>query len=309
MSRKAIAAAIVVTMCAIAFSQSNDPAQSGKPVPKGQRIFICGHSFHVGIAAGLVRASALVNPLQEVAQSAGIADQKLVGAQFLGGSQVIKHWNLPDEKDKARKALRTGEVDVLTLSPKGQLPDEGIEKFTALALEHNPNVRIFVQESWASFDSPGVSKRRADFKNQDRDITKVEELRKTHAPLFKELAALVQGLNDKLKEKEKRQVVYLVPAGPAVFTLREKVAEGKAPGIAKQSELFHDATGHGKGAVTLLATYCFYAAIYGRSPVGLPVPSALKGQVTAEHEEKLNRLLQEIAWEAVTNEPLTGVKK
>ena len=226
MSRKAIAAAIVVTMCAIAFSQSNDPAQSGKPVPKGQRIFICGHSFHVGIAAGLVRASALVNPLQEVAQSAGIADQKLVGAQFLGGSQVIKHWNLPDEKDKARKALRTGEVDVLTLSPKGQLPDEGIEKFTALALEHNPNVRIFVQESWASFDSPGVSKRRADFKNQDRDITKVEELRKTHAPLFKELAALVQGLNDKLKEKEKRQVVYLVPAGPAVFTLREKVAQG-----------------------------------------------------------------------------------
>ena len=40
----------------------------------------------------------------------------------------------------------------------------------------------------------------------------------------------------------------------------------------------------------------------------VPVPSALKGQVPTQHEEKLNHLLQEAAWEAATNEPLTGVK-
>ena len=48
---------------------------------------------------------------------------------------------------------------------------------------------------------------------------------------------------------------------------------------------------------------------YGRSPVGLPVPKALKGEVKPENEEKFNRLLQEIAWETVTSQPMTGVKK
>jgi hypothetical protein len=271
--------------------------------PKGQRIFVCGHSFHVGI----------VEPLQDVARLAGITDQKLVGSQFLGGSQVLKHWDLPDDRDKARKAIRTGGVDVLTLSPKAQLPDEGIDKFTALALEYNPTARVTVQESWASFDSP--TKANKNFKNEDRDKADVDALRKTHAPIFKALADQVRGLNDNLMAAQKRQVVYLVPAGRAVLTLREKVAAGQVPGIAKQSDLFADATGHGKGirdgkgVVNLLTTYCTFAVIYGRSPLGLPVPSALKGQVSAEHEEKLNRLLQEIAWEAVSTEPLTGVKK
>ena len=104
-------------------------------------------------------------------------------------------------------------------------------------------------------------------------------------------------------------MVYVVPVAYAVAALREKVAEGKAPGIARQSELFRDDRGHGKPAIYLLAAYCNYAIIYGRSPVGLPVPASLKGQVKPEYQEKLNRLLQEIAWEVVTNEPLTGVKE
>lgn len=43
------------------------------------------------------------------------------------------------------------------------------------------------------------------------------------------------------------------------------------------------------------------------SPVGLPVPPALKG-VDDEQTPKLNQLLQEIAWDAVTEHPLSGVK-
>ena len=288
-----LAASVVASLTALL------PAASAEePKLKGQRIFICGHSFHVPIAGSL----------QEVAGLAGITDQELLGTQFLGGSMVSKHWNLSDDRDQARKAVRTSEVDVLTLSPKGIFPDEGIDKFTDLALEYNAGARVFVQESWASFDSP-TGRGKQKFTNEDRDSTKIDDLRQSHAPFFKQLADQIRGLNDRLKTNQKRQVVYLVPAGRAVLTLRDKVAQGNVPGIARQSELFRDATGHGKVAVTLLTTYCYYTAIYGRSPVGLPVPSALKGQVATQHEEKLNRLLQEVAWEAVTNEPLTGVKE
>jgi len=45
--------------------------------------------------------------------------------------------------------------------------------------------------------------------------------------------------------------------------------------------------------------------IYGRSPVGLPMPNAIAKLPDAE---KLNRMLQEIAWDAVTQHPLSGIK-
>jgi hypothetical protein len=163
MIRKGIGAAVVVTMCAIAFSQTTDPAQSDKPLPKGQRIFICGHSFHMPVA-GL---------LPEIVKSAGITDQKPVGQQRMSGSTVMQHWNLADDQNTLKKALRAGEVDVLTLSPTAQLPDEGIDKFTALALEHNANIRILVQASWAGFDSPTADPRK--FKNEQRDVAKPED--------------------------------------------------------------------------------------------------------------------------------------
>lgn len=51
-----------------------------------------------------------------------------------------------------------------------------------------------------------------------------------------------------------------------------------------------------------------YAAIYRKSPAGLPAP-ALFAQlhITPEEREKLAWLLQEIAWDAVTHHPLSGV--
>ncbi len=40
---------------------------------------------------------------------------------------------------------------MLTLSPI-HLPDPGIENFVKLALEHNPSIRVTVQENWLPFD-------------------------------------------------------------------------------------------------------------------------------------------------------------
>ena len=90
-----------------------------------------------------------------------------------------------------------------------------------------------------------------------------------------------------------------MPVGQAVLSLREKVIKDEVPGIKKQNELFSDALGHARPAIMVLDAYCHYAVIYRRSPVGLPTP-----KVTDE----LNQLLEELAWEAVTKHPLSGVK-
>lgn len=256
-----------------------------------QRVFVCGHSFHIFTA----------KILPDLEKGAGLKSS-LAGSQMLGGSRTLAHWNLPDEKNKAKAALRAGEVDVLTVSPHALLPDEGIDNFTKLGLEKNQNLRVLVQSSWPTNDGSLNPK----FKNDDRNKTTTAQLRAMrtmHAELWlKNLEAQVNTLNKDVG----RKCVFIVPASDAVFTLREKVADGKVPGITGQAQLFSDPLGHAKSPLMALVAYCQYAAIYRKTPVGLPVPVVLKDAAQAT---ELNKLLQEIAWEAVTSYPMSGVEK
>ena len=112
----------------------------------------------------------------------------------------------------------------------------------------------------------------------------------------------MRGINKKLG----KDAVIIVPAGQAVLALREKIIAGEVPALKTQGELFRDNWGHPTVPVQVLAAYCHFAVIYGRSPVGLPLPTAL-GKNPA-WDEKLNRLLQELAWDAVTKHPMSGVR-
>ena len=261
------------------------------PVEKGLRVLSAGHSFHVFVP-GI---------LKDIVQGAGIRDHVQVDVSSIGGSRVIQHWDLPDEKNKAKTALKTGKVDVFTLSPI-YLPDEGIANFVQLALEHNPAIRLTVQEFWLPFDLYDPTRKKAD--KPDRNAMTGEELRRRHEPYFKSMDDHVRELN----AKHGKPVVQVVPVGQAVIALREKIIAGQAPGLATQEELFTDPIGHVRGPIQALTAYCHFAVLYRKSPAGLGVPAVLAKDKPAE-PEKLNRLLQELAWEAATSHPLTGVRK
>jgi hypothetical protein len=261
------------------------------PISKGQRVFTCGHSFHVwvpGIVADLCKKDRIPDHVQ-------------VGVSSIGGSRVIQHWDVPEEKNKAREALKSGKVDVLTLSPIF-LPDPGIENFTRLALEHNKDIRIVVQPIWLRWDVYEPTTKRPD--KVDHNAITGEELRKRHEVYFRSMDAHIRELNEKLG----KTVLFEVPAAQAVIALREKIIAGEAPGLKEQKDLFTDDLGHGTPPLQTLVAYCNFAVIYRRSPVGLPVPDVLKRAKLGDQEEKLNRLLQELAWEAVTRHPLSGVR-
>lgn len=266
--------------------------KQAEPIAKGQRVFTCGHSFHVWVP-GIVA---------DLAKKAGIPDHVQIGVSSIGGSKVIQHWNIADDKNKAKEALKTGKVDVLTLSPIF-FPDAGIENFTKVALEHNPDIRIVVQPIWLRWDIYEPTTKRPE--KVDHNAITGEELRKRHAVYFKEMDEFIQDQNKKLG----KTVLFEVPAAQAVIALREKIIAGQAPGLKMQEDLFTDPLGHGRPPLQALVGYCNYAVIYRRSPVGLPVPEVLKKAKLGDQEEKLNRLLQELAWEAVTQHPLSGVRQ
>jgi len=266
---------------------------SAEPLAAGQRIFYTGHSFHVFIPP----------IMQDIAKAAGIADQKDLGLSSIGGSRVIQHWNVPDAKNQAKETLATGQVDVLTLAPIF-VPDEGIEKFATLALEKNPKIRITVQEIWLWRDTyEAITDLKAP-KKFDYDAATGPELRTIHAPLFKGIDEHVAALNQKFGHP----VLFIVPTGQAVIALRERIVAGKAGGLKTQTELFRDRIGHPAPPLQVLVAYCHYAVIYRRSPVGLPMPEILAKAKKPEWGADTLRALQEVAWEAVTRHPQSGVR-
>jgi hypothetical protein len=266
-------------------------ADTTPKVPAGQRVFSAGHSFHVFMPG----------VLNDLAAKAGIKDHKFAGLSAIGGSRVIQHWDAKGEKFKAKEALQSGQVDVLTLSPI-HLPDEGIENFAKLAIEHNPKIRIFIQENWLPFDIYDTTFKLRP-KEVDHNAATGESLRKLHEPYFKGIDAHVRELNEKLGT----QALHVAPVGQAIIALREKIIAGEAPGLKVQKDLFTDPIGHARPPLMALVGYVYYSVIYRTSPVGLPVPAVLaKGQ--NDDTTKLNRLLQELAWQAAVEHPLSGVK-
>jgi hypothetical protein len=259
-------------------------------VERGQHVFTAGNSFHAWFVAPI---------LKDMADKAGIKGHAIVGESKIGGSPAIAHWKVPDKSNQAKAALRDGKVEVLTLACMHH-PDDGIEKFAELA--HRTNVRISLQEFWIPWD-----KFEWPFKGNENDVNPdaatVEFLKGLHEPYFKEMDAYVSALNARLG----RQVVFVAPVGQAVLKLRERIIGGKMTGIEKQSELFTDKLLHPQAPLEALVAYCHFTVIYRRSPVGLPVPEVLK-KTPRWNNEPLNRQLQAIAWEAVSQHPLSGVK-
>lgn len=255
-------------------------AEDAKP-PPGLRVFYTGHSFHMFVPPRV----------EQLVKSAKIEGHKLVGAQGIGGSRVIQHWDLADDKNKAKPALTSGEVDVFTMAAHLQIPDEGIAKFTELGLAHNPNLRLLVQASWYPFDLPADKKIS---NNAQRDDAKVADLQAAIDEWRKKLEAQVDDLN----KQHGKTAVFIVPVGDAVVKLRGLVVDGKYPGVAKQSELFTDPIGHGGPHIQALASYCNFAAIYRISPEGHNLPGLTDEQ---------NSILQKIAWETVSSYSHAGI--
>jgi hypothetical protein len=262
-------------VCAIGGAQSSPDADDG-PIDKGLHVATNGHSFHLFVP-GLVL---------NTATAAGIKDHVVV-------------------QGAATDAFRQGkQVDVLTASPFSNVlgPDKKFNELVDLAFKHNPKMRIVVQVSWLGSDNP---------KNQTKEGVKVdwnaatvERLREIHEPYIKNVRAQL----DELNKQHGRRACFAVPVAQASIALREKIIAGEAPGLKMQSELFRDDRGHALAPLMALAGYCNYAVIYRRSPVGLPLVSAFRAAKNPAWDETLDRLLQQLAWDAVIAEPMSGVK-
>lgn len=293
--------------------------QATAPITTGQKIVMATHSFNVFV--GPVRSrdpnvAPTPGPLAALAAESGKAGHETLAVQMIGGSTPMQHWKQgdgDDTKNIAKVALNSnaGKVDVFTMSPNAKMPEEGIDLFGDLVIKTNPNARIMVQASWSAYDGKGTTPSvggtgGGTFNNAERDSI-------TNADLDKWLGGKeargddyllrLRTQLDGIDKRAGKQITYVVPSSIAVYTLRKEVLAGHVPGVAKQSELFRDPIGHPTTATANLVTYVWYTAMYRQSPVGLQALVAKDDPTSAARE----KILQQIAWNAVIGEPKSGV--
>lgn len=301
-------AAVALSLLALSFQALSGAvlAEPAGPVETGQKIVMTTHSFAVFI--GPEQADPRPNSqsitsfrspglLARLAQERGKAGHEMLAMQMIGGSSPMQHWlhgGRNDAKHPVKSVLMKGGVDVFILTP-GRLPDEGIDLFGDYLARTNPQARMMAQASWAAYDGQGAG----GFANADRDATTIEQLETWLAGDDQRLRKQLEGLD----KRAGRDFTVIVPAGAAVYALRKAVLQGQVPGVARQSQLFTDPIGHAARPTMHLVAYVWYAAIYRENPVGLQALVNPNDPNSAARE----KILQQIAWNAVVGEPKSGV--
>jgi hypothetical protein len=226
----------------------------------------------------------------------------------MGFSRTQQFWDQPEAQSQAKQALKTGKIDALVMSPM-DMPDKGVEEFVKLGLQDNPRMRFFVQNNWAGFNNDGQKARESmqlmmSGKLKKWDETTEEDLKTLNTRCEQAFEAQVKEINERIG----RPAVFIIPTSQANTDLRARIIQKKFPGLDKQSQLFIDQIGHPSTPQVVLNAYLHFATLYGRSPVGLPMPSLLKKANNPKWDESFNKELQELAWKTVINYPASGVK-
>lgn len=295
-----------------------ESASISVPVQAGQTIVMATHSFNLFVGPAWTDRTFTTRknegPLAALAMEAGKLGHETRAVQMIGGSTPMQHWDQggdDDTKNIAKAALNVGGVDVFTMSPNRIMPEPGIDLFGDYVIKTNPDARILVQNSWSGWDgngmTPAVGGDMADitFVNADRNDTSDEMIEGWVAALnapdgyLEKLRTQLSGID----ERAGKRMTYVVPAAEAVYELRRRVIRGNVPGIETQAEMFRDAIGHANEPVANIVTYVWFGVMYRQSPVGM---TAL---VNADDSSSAVRelILQEIAWDIVINEQMSGV--
>jgi len=308
--------AFAIALTAFSTAVQSDSSQT-QPITQGQKYVMATHSFNVFIGPTRSRdpnAEVKPGPLAALAAERGKVGHENLAVQMIGGSTPMQHWNQgdgDDSKNIAKVALHRGGVDVFTMSPNARMPEEGIDLFGDLVIKTNPNARIMVQNSWLSWDgtatTPSVGgSGSTTFNAEDHnkaDIAMLDGWLKTgeeKGGYLPRMRAQLAGIN----KRAGHTMAYVVPSAVSVYALRKEIIKGNVPGLTLQSDIFRDGIGHPKTPLANVVTYTWYAAMYRESPVGLKALIDASDPTSAARE----KMLQEIAWNAVVSEPMSGVK-
>jgi hypothetical protein len=223
-----------------------------------------------------------------------------VDYQVINGSPLSWNWDYSATAEgvDGRAAMATGDFDVLVVT-EGVPIRLALEwndakgaalRWHRLAIDSNPEARTFLYESWHDLRSDPDDNLRDDAS----DLTPWRQRLDADLALWESIVDSVNAASPADAPK-----MQLVPAGQGMARLYDAIAAGTVPGLSSIRDIFSDDI-HPNTSGFYFVAMVHYAAIYGRSPVGVPHRLVDAWGTPYETPDRpIATRMQEIAWETV----------
>jgi hypothetical protein len=272
-----------------------------KPIDGSLRIVGTGHSF---MAPGY-------GCLPKIAEAGGFAQQTLLthtGGGITGSARykweqengIFEFAGRPVPKLLA--SISNTRWDAMMWGPYFNDQPEYYRCWIDFCLKYNPDIKFYLSDAWPQL-----------YQLEKFPASESELSAATIARMGKErhatYASLIKTLNQEYPGK-----VYVLPTSDAMVLAAERYHRGELPGVeglhravgGKERSLWRDELGHLGPGFDRLEGYVFYATLYGSSPELIQGPIDFGNSADFPSQE-LDQVFRQIAWQAVVNNPFSGV--
>ncbi len=287
------------------FEQSTPGKQSelvsySKPADGALRVVGIGHSF---MAPGYKTLPAIVK---------GAGMQQPLYTHVGGGMTGSARYKWEQENgifDFDRKpfpkllaAIANAKWDAMMFGPYYHDRDVYYACWIDFCLKYNPDMKFYLSDGWPQLEQLG--------KNPESEAFFTEEVldkmgkgrRETYEHVLKPLTKKYPGK------------VFVLPTSDAMVLAAKYFLRGELPGIEgvhrvignKERSLWKDQLGHLGPGLERLEGYVFYATLYQRSPELIDRAIDFGGDTDFPSPE-LDRMFRKIAWQAVEQNPFSGL--
>jgi hypothetical protein len=228
---------------------------------------------------------------------ASASSETLYARKMIPGAPISWHQEHPAQGFSTKsygypeKAFKEYPWDALTLQPFTSADREipAAIHYANLMWQYQPDCKVYIYAQWPNRDSDDWLGRWETFKDQ-------------------RYTAVYDAL---CKETGKTNRIFMIPAGWAFCRLEKKMQLGAVSGYQSIWQLYSDGV-HVSNVGSYIVGLSFYATIFGKSPIGMPVGNYQgKADTVADRFEispELARIIQETVWEAVTAHLASGVR-
>ncbi len=241
-----------------------------------------------------------------LAQLAG--DGHAYESQLGWGANMKAHWepdvqingfdqeNAHPRYRDAKEAVASAEYDAIVLTEMVEIKDaiayfdspRYLRRWTDAAWAGNPQARVYFYESWHELD------------DEDGWLDRID----------RDLALYWEGeiLRSALAEDDARRPIYVIPAGQVMARFVRAVEDqGGVGNVTDRTDLFKDKI-HPNDLGMYLVALTHYAALYQRSPVGLPHELLrANGEPADAPSADVAAMMQEVVWDVVQNYAPAGL--
>ncbi len=203
---------------------------------------------------------------------------------------------------KLLASIANAEWDAMMWGPYFQDRPAYYACWIEFCLKTNPRMKFYLSDAWPQLDQLD------EIPDSEEQLTDEMFVR-----LGQEKNASTKELIGTLNEKYPGKV-FVLPTSDAMVLAVQYYHRGELPGVEgihtyvgkKERSLWRDRLGHLGPGFGNLEGYVFYATMYGRSPELIPGDVRFPGSATYPSRQ-LDRAFRKIAWQAVVNNPLSGV--